>query len=60
VPQLPTTPRQRLWPKLLAGFRFQALKVNRLRSWIHGADLARNLFAERHAGHKVRAASSRM
>ena len=45
-----------LWAELAARFGFQALVVDRLRRWIRGADLARDLFGERHAGDKTRAA----
>jgi hypothetical protein len=47
--------RQGLRPELLAGFGFEALVVNGLRRRIRGADLARDLFAERHAGDEARA-----
>ena len=52
--------RKLFGPELIARFGFEALVVNRLRSWIRGAHLARNLFAERHAGDEMRAASRRM
>ena len=47
-------------PELLARFGFEALIVNRLRRRIRGADLARDLFRERHARNEMRAASGRM
>ncbi len=34
--------------------------MNRARRWILGGHLARDLFAERHAGHKMRRATLRM
>src|SRR5258707_6686525 len=50
-PVLPA-PGQLFRPKLLAGFGFEALVVNRLRRRIRCGDLARDLFAERHADRK--------
>ena len=52
--------RKLFWPEVFAGFGFEALVVNRLRSWIRGAHLARDLFAKRHACHEMRAARRRM
>src|SRR5712664_2132386 len=50
----PMSPRQLLWPELLFRFGFEALVMNRARSLIGRGDLTRDLFAERHAGHKMR------
>jgi hypothetical protein len=48
------SPRQLLWPKLFFRFGFEALVMNGARSLICSAHLPRDLFAERHAGHKMR------
>src|SRR5260370_42022065 len=56
---LPAT-RKRFRPKKLLGFGFETLVVNRARSLICGGNLPRDLFAERHAGPKMRGATSRM
>src|SRR5579859_682191 len=50
-------PRQSLWLKKFACFAFEALKMNRARSWIRCAHLSRNLFAQRHAVHEMRLAA---
>src|SRR2546422_8850592 len=52
--------RKRLRAEELLRFRFKPLVVNRAGSLIRGGDLARDLFAERHAGHKMRRAPRRM
>src|SRR2546427_12859895 len=51
---------KRLGTKLFARFGFEALVMNRTGSLIGRGDLARDLFAERHAGHKMRRAPRRM
>ncbi len=45
-----------LWAELAARFGFQTLIVDRLRRWVGGADLARDLFGEWHAGDEARSA----
>jgi len=52
--------RKLFWPELFACFGFEALKMDCLRRRIRGVDLARDLFAERHAGDEMRAASRGM
>src|SRR5260370_5760541 len=48
------SPRQLLWPEVLFRFGFEPLVMNRAGSLIGRGDLSRDLFAERHAGHKMR------
>src|SRR5260370_9327399 len=55
---LPAT-RKRFRPKKLLGFGFKTLVVNRARSLIWGGNLPRHLFAELHAGPKMRGATCR-
>src|SRR5712691_11457898 len=50
---LPVAPRQFRGTKELLCFGFEALVVNGARCLILRGDLPRDLFAERHAGHKM-------
>src|SRR5215467_3048158 len=51
----PAAARDVLGPEKLFGFALQALGVNGARSRIRGADLALDLFVERHAVNEMRA-----
>src|SRR3989442_15777716 len=59
-PEISPAARKRLGTKLFARFGFEALVMNRTGSLIGRGDLPGDLFAERHAGHKMRRAPRRM
>lgn len=56
---LPLPAWKLLRPELFSCFGFESLIMYRLRRTIRGAYLARDLFAQRHTGDKMRAAAQR-